>query len=385
MRSGEYFVWEELSEAALDGGVNVETQGELALGADEAAGFCYSRHYSLAHLTDLTQAIIKSTRLRILAKVRRSGLLSYEKIGRGSIYNTLTDSTFSISAVAVPLANVPASVVMLIVAACYVATISMTAFLMTLVCLAMGSGLYWFRKHRLDRQLVAAAQKEEEFFVRLNHLLDGFKEIKIHRPRADDLFDNYITEIAEESRTIRSATDREFANIIVFGRMFWYVLMAAIVFILPQLSDDDPDGISQIVAVILFIIGPMVEVISAAPLLARANVAIQTIDQLESRLDAVVPDPAETDGTYFVGGEDETFSAIEFKDLSFAYEVAEDAVPFHVGPLDLSIRSGELLFIIGGNGSGKSTVLKLLTGLYAPSSGRIFPRSFSHAGGATCI
>ncbi len=38
MRSGEYFVWGELSEAALDGGGNVETQGELALGADEAVG-----------------------------------------------------------------------------------------------------------------------------------------------------------------------------------------------------------------------------------------------------------------------------------------------------------------------------------------------------------
>jgi putative pyoverdin transport system ATP-binding/permease protein len=35
------------------------------------------------------------------------------------------------------------------------------------------------------------------------------------------------------------------------------------------------------------------------------------------------------------------------------------------------LRSGELVFITGGNGSGKSTFLKLLAGLYEPDSGEI--------------
>jgi putative ATP-binding cassette transporter len=40
-----------------------------------------------------------------------------------------------------------------------------------------------------------------------------------------------------------------------------------------------------------------------------------------------------------------------------------------VGPLDLTLRRGELVFLIGGNGSGKSTLAKLLTGLYRPQQG----------------
>lgn len=45
---------------------------------------------------------------------------------------------------------------------------------------------------------------------------------------------------------------------------------------------------------------------------------------------------------------------------------------FLLGPIDLSVKSGELIFIVGSNGSGKSTLAKLITGLYTPRSGEIF-------------
>lgn len=45
---------------------------------------------------------------------------------------------------------------------------------------------------------------------------------------------------------------------------------------------------------------------------------------------------------------------------------------FILGPIDLTMQSGELIFIVGSNGSGKSTLAKLITGLYAPQMGQIF-------------
>ena len=44
---------------------------------------------------------------------------------------------------------------------------------------------------------------------------------------------------------------------------------------------------------------------------------------------------------------------------------------FAVGPINLTLKRGELVFLIGGNGSGKSTLAMLLTGLYQPLSGQI--------------
>ena len=42
-----------------------------------------------------------------------------------------------------------------------------------------------------------------------------------------------------------------------------------------------------------------------------------------------------------------------------------------VDSLDLSIRKGEIRGLIGPNGSGKTTVLNLVSGIYVPSSGSI--------------
>jgi iron(III) transport system ATP-binding protein len=43
-----------------------------------------------------------------------------------------------------------------------------------------------------------------------------------------------------------------------------------------------------------------------------------------------------------------------------------------VDAVDLEIASGELLFLLGPSGCGKSTLLRLIAGLQAPASGRIF-------------
>ena len=59
------------------------------------------------------------------------------------------------------------------------------------------------------------------------------------------------------------------------------------------------------------------------------------------------------------------------RNILFRYvDKASEAV-FQVGPVDFTLRSGELVFITGGNGSGKSTFLKVLAGLYLPDSGTI--------------
>src|SRR2546430_3505948 len=59
---------------------------------------------------------------------------------------------------------------------------------------------------------------------------------------------------------------------------------------------------------------------------------------------------------------------VRFEDVSFTYPGAEEAALERV---TLHLIPGASLALVGENGSGKTTLIKLLTRLYAPTSGRI--------------
>ncbi|MGA1820288.1 MAG: ABC transporter ATP-binding protein [Thermoplasmatota archaeon] len=60
--------------------------------------------------------------------------------------------------------------------------------------------------------------------------------------------------------------------------------------------------------------------------------------------------------------------SLELRDLHFSYSRKEGEV---LGGLSLNVVEGEIYSLLGGSGSGKSTVLNLIAGFLHPASGRI--------------
>ncbi len=59
---------------------------------------------------------------------------------------------------------------------------------------------------------------------------------------------------------------------------------------------------------------------------------------------------------------------IEFKDVTFCYDGAEKNT---LEGLNFTIHKGEKIALVGNNGAGKTTIVKLLTGLYEQTGGQI--------------
>lgn len=62
-------------------------------------------------------------------------------------------------------------------------------------------------------------------------------------------------------------------------------------------------------------------------------------------------------------------NSIEFKDVSFTYPSAEKQT---INNLSFKVNKGENIAIVGENGAGKTTAIKLLCGLYYPTSGALY-------------
>ncbi len=61
---------------------------------------------------------------------------------------------------------------------------------------------------------------------------------------------------------------------------------------------------------------------------------------------------------------------IELRGLSKTYRVGGRTIPA-VAPLDLAVRQGELVSVVGHSGSGKSTLLSLVGGIARPDAGSV--------------
>ena len=146
-----------------------------------------------------------------------------------------------------------------------------------------------------------------------------------------------------------------------------YLLLASVVFVVPTFSDTKGGSILQVTTALMFVVGVCMGIVQTIPILQAANVASDNIELLEARLQAIAA------SALAVGAAEPAkhFDKIEMRNVEFSYIDKSSEAVFHVGPLNFTLRSGDLVFITGGNGSGKSTFLKLLSGLYEPDSGEI--------------
>jgi putative ATP-binding cassette transporter len=123
-------------------------------------------------------------------------------------------------------------------------------------------------------------------------------------------------------------------------------------------------ALTAYVFVALFATAPLWALVAALPMLSRGQTALDRIETVGMRLGdgPVVASPAIVSPHAL---------RIEFEQVQFAYGDTSNGGGFALGPLDFTLEPGELVFVTGGNGSGKSTFVKVLTGLYPPASGNI--------------
>jgi putative ATP-binding cassette transporter len=106
--------------------------------------------------------------------------------------------------------------------------------------------------------------------------------------------------------------------------------------------------------------------VQSIPILLSANAAADRIEQLERAMRATVSSVESRELPAL-----KRFRKIEMRRIMFRYVDRFSETAFQIGPIDFELEPGELVFITGGNGSGKSTFLRVLSGLYPPDSGEI--------------
>jgi putative ATP-binding cassette transporter len=328
--------------------------------------FWISKEYVLNRTVSIVETIVENTRNRILKKIRNSELLRFEQMDCGRVLSILSTDAAAISTSAGAAINAGSGLVMLAFIVVLIGVVSPIALLITGGMILLAVVLYLKKSRHVAEHLTAAALNENVFYENLNGVLHGFKELKLNRLKADDFYDHEVEQVVKAITQRRILAGKAINQSVLIGQTFLIFAIGGLLFLLPVLQPGELGIIGILVPVILFAAGPIGEIVGTIPMIAKAQASVYNIQQLETQIDAgnaAAECRGDTDAW-----EPTQFKQISLKEISFQYP-AQGSRPFLLPPFDFACQPGEIVFIVGGNGSGKSTFLKLLTGLYTPQSG----------------
>jgi putative ATP-binding cassette transporter len=360
-----------LSTAAILAAINAGLQGTGSLWAATlflVALFLFikTQYYVTITTTAEIEAIIHKIRLRVMDHIRRSELLSLEAIGRSRIVAAITSDTAILTQASNMLCFSIQGAVLVFFVAIYVAFLSLAAIVTTIVIIGVAGIIFHYKNRRLAAEKQKSAEWEGRLFDRLTDFLDGFKEVRLNSARSMDLFED-ASEVSRTAANIKINSQAETFKLIVTSQISMYVLIGAVVFVAPQFSESLGGlTLTKTTTALMFIVGACFGLVQSIPILLNANAAADRIEQLEIELQA-------TASAFDVEGPavPSRFDAIEMTGIQFRYVDKFSEATFKIGPIDFNLHPGELVFITGGNGSGKSTFLRVLSGLYPADSGQI--------------
>jgi len=323
--------------------------------------FLYTQWMAYEKAIILIEEALYSVRTRLSRKIPQVELSFIEKMGISNLYSRLTQNDTFVSQ-AMPQVTAAAQMSMLMIfSSLYLAYISPISFFITFIAISLGISLFVVQSKIVKSSLKLVKKKETRYYSSISDMLHGFQEVKINQQKSQDILSD-IALISKEARDLKIKAGRKEARIWGFGRVFIYAILPILVFIIPSFSDEHASDIFKITATLLFITGPITILVSMLPVINRVNLVIEEMMNLETAMDKACTTHIDD-----INQDIKTFSEIKVEATYFSYPGSS----FSVGPFTQTIKSGELIFVVGGNGSGKSTFLKVLTGLYFPVSGHL--------------
>jgi len=213
-------------------------------------------------------------------------------------------------------------------------------------------------KKAVEETFQASAQKN----AILVEGLSGIETIKMlgaenQIQRAWEESVSYIAKWSARSRLYSSSVNH-FANFVM--NVIVVATVIAGVYIIAQ-GELSMGGLIALVILSRQAVAPMTQVVSLATRYHRAKVALKTLNDIMQLPVERPPGKTFLQRSEFKG-------AISLKNLTFSYP---DQTMEALKDISLSINPGEKVGIIGPIGSGKTTLGKLLLGLYEPTGGMV--------------
>jgi putative pyoverdin transport system ATP-binding/permease protein len=330
-------------------------------------GKVVSLFFSQAVLAGFSQKAVAELRRDLIRKILAVPLRDLEELGTPRILAALTDDVFNVTQALLAVPVVSVNVAILMGGAAYLGWLSWKMLAAIMIVIAAGAVGYLMVVSSALRFCRWAREDEDKLFGYFRALTDGIKELKLHRSRRGAFFSRNIETVTASFQRHNVAAEIRFAAAQSWSHLLYFALIGLILFMAPSLGSINNQTLTGYVVTTLYLMGPLSGVLSSFPLFGRARVALQKVQDLGVSLAGHSTENCPVDETE----REQPFERLELSGVMHTYHREQEDSSFVLGPIDLSFQAGELVFLVGGNGCGKSTLAKIITGLYVPEAGQM--------------
>ena len=298
------------------------------------------------------------------ALYRHINSLSYtsiDRIGTSSLVNRLTNDSMTVQNGVNMFIRLAVRAPFLVIGAAVMAfTIDMQLSLVLIIAAPLISIIIFFIMRKTVPMYKKAQQKLDRAALLTRESIEGTRVIRAFSRQNEEIeeFSEAVSDIAECS----AAVGRISAVLNPAAFMIMNLGIVAIIWFGGLRIDSGSLSQGELTAFTNY----MTQILLALVVLANLIVIFTKAFASANRISEVFELPPEECGKLSPDRTSENI--IEFRGVSFAYENAGEE---SVRDLSFTLRRGEMLGIIGGTGSGKSTAAALIPAFYRPTAGEV--------------
>ncbi len=322
--------------------------------------FMISRRAMSKYMIDLSQNVFWNIRKDIVKLLTKSKFYETQRL-KDEIYAGVHNDAGAITNASVLVIEFGTSLILVVSCLAYMAYLSFPLFCFTFATIVIGMVTYHFSVKRNNKRFVYARELESRFLKNFDDIFFGLKEINMEPQKGDDILNKKMIPIINDAQYSNKRGLVGYLNSQIFGTLVFYILIAFLLLHVGFMLEIEAGKIINFTVILLYLFAPIESVMLTIPGLNRASIAfsklLYVVDELtvEEKLDK-----AQKNLT--------SFNSIAVSSLEYGYQ---DKDNFTMGPISLNILPSEILFIYGGNGSGKSTFIKVLLQLYQETGGHL--------------
>ncbi|EAI7253292.1 multidrug ABC transporter permease/ATP-binding protein [Campylobacter lari] len=304
------------------------------------------------------QNFIFKMQRRIVKQILDTNILSILNTTKAKILASLNNDVRSISFGLLKLPEFIQSSVLIICTSAYIAYLSLEIFFLCLVWIICVFLVDNFLMSKVYFYFKNARENDDALQKNYQNILQGHKELTLNPLRAKYYYENEF-----EKNALKKKKSSTMGNILHILSNNWsnsamLALVGVEFYMALNYKFASLQSATTIALSILFLRAPLGAMIGSFPTLMMAKIALDKI--LNLNLENYTHE-------FKIGQSSKAWQKLYFKNVSFAYNEK-----FTLKPINLELKKGECVFLIGKNGSGKSTFSMILAGLFTDFKGDIF-------------